>query len=168
MFAGEDGDRRSRGVLAISAVLAVVASLVVVLAAPVWGPAVGLDSVLDARLVAVWAACFALTWTSLAMLRSRDQLKMAIFVAALQSLGAQAAGVFLLYWWVPTVTSYLWGLIIGQGAAAVAGLLALTPDWSALAAIRRYGADIPVRPAHGAAGAQWLDSRCRRPGSHSP
>ena len=139
VFAGEDGDRRSRGVLAISAVLAVVAALAVVLAAPAWGPAVGLDSVLDARLATVWAACFGLTWTSLAMLRSRDKLKMAMFVAALQSVGAQAAGVFLLYWLAPTVTNYLWGLIIGQGAAALAGLLALTPDWSALAAIRGYG-----------------------------
>jgi O-antigen/teichoic acid export membrane protein len=139
VFAGEDGDRRSRGVLAISAVLAVAASLVVVVAAPAWGPAVGLDSILNARLVALWAVCFALTWTSLAMLRSEDRLRMATFVAALQSLGAQAAGVLLLYWREPTVTSYLWGLIIGQGAAAFAGLLALRPDWSALAAIRRYG-----------------------------
>ena len=139
VFAGEDGDRRSRGVLAISAVLAVVASLVVVLAAPAWGPAMGLDRVLDARLAALWAACFAVTLTSLAMLRSREKLRMAIFVAVLQSLGAQATGVLLLYWWAPTVTSYLCGLIIGQGAAACVGLLALTPDWSALAAIRRYG-----------------------------
>ncbi len=139
VFVGEDGDRRSRGVLAISAVLAVAASLVVVLAAPAWGPAVGLDRVLDARLAALWAACFALTLTSLAMLRSRDKLRMAILVAALQSVGAQAAGVLLLYWWVPTVTSYLCGMIIGQGAAAFVGLLAVTPDWSALAAIRRYG-----------------------------
>jgi O-antigen/teichoic acid export membrane protein len=139
VFAGEDGDRRSRGVLAISAVLAVAASLVVVLAAPAWGPAVGLDLVLDARLAALWAGCFALTMTSLAMLRSEDKLRMAIFVAALQSVGAQAAGVLLLYWWAPTVTSYLCGLIIGQGAAALAGLLAMRPVWSALAAIRRYG-----------------------------
>jgi O-antigen/teichoic acid export membrane protein len=139
VFAGEDGDRRSRGVLAISATLAVAASLVVVLAAPVWGPAVGLDGVLEARLAALWAGCFALTLTSLAMLRSRDKLGVAIFVAALQSLGAQAAGLLLLYWWAPTVASYLCGLIIGQAAAAFAGLLALTPDWSALAAIRRYG-----------------------------
>ena len=139
VFAGNDGDRRSRGVLAISAVLAVAASLVVVLAAPAWGPAVGLDRVLDARLAALWAACFALTMTSLAMLRSRDKLRMAILVAALQSVGAQAAGVLLLYWWAPTVTSYLSGLIIGQGAAALIGLLTLRPVWSALAAIRRYG-----------------------------
>ena len=139
VFAEKDGDRRSRGVLAISAVLVVAASLVVVLAAPAWGPAVGLDRVLDARLAALWAACFALTMTSLAMLRSRDKLRMAIFVAALQSVGAQAAGVLLLYWWAPTVTSYLCGLIIGQGAAALIGLLALRPVWSALAAIRRYG-----------------------------
>ena len=139
VFAGKDGDRRSRGVLAISAVLAVAASLVLVLAAPAWGPAVGLDRVLDARLAALWAACFALTMTSLAMLRSRDKLGMAIFVAALQSVGAQAAGVLLLYWWAPTVTSYLFGLIIGQGAAALIGLLTLRPVWSALAAIRRYG-----------------------------
>ena len=138
-FAGEDGDRRSRGVLAISAVLAVAASLVVVLAAPAWGPALGLDRVLDARLAALWAGCFAVTLTSLGMLRSRDKLRMAIFVGALQSLGAQAAGVLLLYWWAPTVTSYLCGLIIGQGAAALVGLPALMPDWSALAAIRRYG-----------------------------
>ncbi len=139
VFAGQDGDRRSRGVLAISAVLAVAGSLVVALAAPAWGPAVGLDRVLDARLAALWAACFALTMTSLAMLRSRDKLRMAIFVAALQSVGAQAAGVLLLYWWAPTVTSYLSGLIIGQGAAALIGLLTLRPVWSALAAIRRYG-----------------------------
>jgi O-antigen/teichoic acid export membrane protein len=139
VFAGEDGDRRSRGVLAISALLAVATSLVVVLAAPAWGPVVGLDRVLDARLAAVWAACFGLALTSLAMLRSKDKLRMAIFVGALQSLGAQAAGVLLLYWWAPTVTSYLCGLIIGQGAAALVGLLVLRPDWSALAAIRRYG-----------------------------
>jgi len=139
VFAGEDGDHRSRGVLAISALLAVAASLVVILAAPVWGPAVGLDRVLDARLAALLAACIALALTSLAMLRSKDNLRMAIIVAAVQSLGAQAAGVLLLYWWAPTVTSYLCGLIIGQGAAALVGLLVLTPDWSALAAIRRYG-----------------------------
>jgi len=139
VFAGKDGDRRSRGVLAISAVLAAAASLVVVLAAPAWGPVVGLDQVLDARLAAVWAGCFALGLTSLAMLRSKDKLRMAIFVAALQSVGAQAAGVLLLYLWAPTVTSYLCGLIIGQGAAALVGLLALRPVWSALAAIRRYG-----------------------------
>jgi O-antigen/teichoic acid export membrane protein len=138
LFAGEDGDRRSRGILAISAVLAAATSLVVVLAAPAWGPAVGLNSVLDARLAALWGASFALTWTTLAMLRSRDRLRMAIFVAALQSVGAQAAGVLLLYSWSPTITNYLWGLIIGQGAAAFLGLLALRPDWSALAAIRRY------------------------------
>jgi len=139
VFVGEDGDRRSRGVLAISAVLAVAASLVVVLAAPAWGPAVGLDRVLDARLAALWGTCFALTLTSLAMLRSREKLRMAILVAALQSVGAQAAGLLLLYWWGPTVTSYLCGMIIGQGAAAFVGLLAVTPDWSALAGIRRYG-----------------------------
>jgi O-antigen/teichoic acid export membrane protein len=138
VFAGKDGDRQSRGVLAISVVLAVAGSLVVILAAPAWGPAVGLDRVLNARLAASWAACFGLTLTSLAMLRSRDKLRMAIFVAGLQSLGAQAAGVLLLYWWSPTVTSYLCGLIIGQGAAGFVGLLAMRPDWSALAAIRRY------------------------------
>ena len=139
VFAGEEGDRRSRGVLAISAVLGVAASLVAIVAAPAWGRAVGLDRVLDARLAAWWAACFALTLTALALLRSADRLWMAIFVAALQSLGAQAAGVLLLFWWTPTVTSYLCGLIIGQAAAGVVGLLALSPDWSALAAVRRYG-----------------------------
>ena len=138
VFGGQDGDRRSRGVLAISAVLAIAASLIAVLAAPAWGPAVGLDRVLDARLAALWAGCFALALTSLAMLRSRDKMSMAIFVAAVQSVGAQAIGVLLLYWWAPTVTSYLCGLIIGQGAAALVGLLTLRPVWSALAAIRRY------------------------------
>lgn len=138
VFAEEDGDRRARGVLAISAFLAAAGTLVVVLAAPAWGPAVGLNQVLDARLAALWAGCFALTLTTLAMLRSRDKLRMAIFGATLQSLGAQLAGLALLYLWAPTVTSYLWGLIIGQGAAALAGLLALRPAWSAVTTIRRY------------------------------
>ncbi len=138
VFAEEDGDRRARGVLAVSAVLAAAAALIVALAAPVWGPVVGLNQVLDARLATLWAACFALTLTTLAMLRSRDRLRMAIFGATLQSVGAQAIGLALLYVWAPTVTSYLCGLIIGQGAAALVGLLALRPAWSALAAIRPY------------------------------
>jgi len=139
VFAGEDGHRRARGVLAISAILAFAAWLVVVLAAPAWGPLVGLYGVLDARLAALWAACYALAWTSFAMLRSRDSMGMVIVVAAVGDLGAQAAGVALTFWWAPTVTSYLCGVIIGQGAAALVGLLALRPDWSALAAVRRYG-----------------------------
>jgi O-antigen/teichoic acid export membrane protein len=139
VFAGEDGHHRARGVLAVSAALAVAAGLVVVLAAPVWGPVVGIYQVLDARLTALWAASFALAWTSLAMLRSRDSMGMAIVVVALESLGAQAAGLALTYWWAPTVTSYLCGVIIGQSAAALVGLLALRPDWSALAAVRPHG-----------------------------
>jgi O-antigen/teichoic acid export membrane protein len=139
VFAGEDGDRRSRGILAISAVLSVVAWVVVALAAPAWGPAVGLNRVLDARLAALWGALFAVTWTSLAMLRSRERLGVAILVAALQSLVAQAVGLALLYLWAPTITVYLCGVTIAQGAAALVGLLALRPAWSALAAIRRYG-----------------------------
>jgi O-antigen/teichoic acid export membrane protein len=138
VFVEENGDHRSRGVLALSAVLAVAASVIAILAAPLWGPAVGLDRVTDARLVAVWAACFAFTLTAHAALRSRDRLRMVIFVAALQSVGAQTAGLLLLYLWEPTLTSYLCGLIIGQGAAAVAGLLALPPDWPAVAGMRRF------------------------------
>lgn len=138
VFAGQDGDRQARGVLAVSATLAVAACLLVALAAPLWSPAVGLNHVLDARLAAVWGACFALTWTSLALLRSRGSLGTVIFLAGLQSLGAQAAGVALLYLWEPTLTSYLCGVIIGQGVAALLGLAALRPDWSALTAIRRH------------------------------
>lgn len=138
VFAGEDGDRRARQVLAVSAVLALAAWLVVALAASVWGPAVGLQGVLNARLAALWGAFFALTWTSIAMLRSRESLGTVIFISALQSLGAQGTGLALLYLRAPTVTSYLCGVIIGQGAAALVGLLALRPDWSALVAIRRH------------------------------
>jgi O-antigen/teichoic acid export membrane protein len=138
MFAEDDGDRRARGVLAISSVLAILAWVVAAVTAPQWGPAVGLYQVLDARLAAFWGALFALTWTSLAMLRSRERLGLAIFVAALQSLGAQGVGVALLYLRAPTLTNYLVGVIIGQGAAGFVGLLALRPRWSALAAIRRF------------------------------
>lgn len=137
-FAGEDGIRRARGMLAISVILAAAALLIVVLAAPAWGPAIGLDRVLDARLAAAWGACFALTWTSLAILRSRENLGRVIVVSALQSLGSQAVGLALLYLQTPNLTSYLEGVIMGQGAAALVGVLPLRPDWSALAAIRRY------------------------------
>lgn len=139
IFAEQDGARRARGVLAVSAVLTVAAWFVVVLAAPWWSPAVGVSQVTDARLAATWGACFALTMTSLAMLRSRENLSMAIFVSALQSMGAQAAGVTLLYVWAPTVKSYLCGAIIGQAAAALVGFAALRPDWLALLHFRRHG-----------------------------
>jgi O-antigen/teichoic acid export membrane protein len=150
VFAGEDGHRRARGVLAISAVFAIAGFVVVALAAPLWGPAIGLNTVLDARLAALWGALFALTWTSLAMLRSRERLGMAIFVAALQSLGAQGLGLGLLFVRTPNITTYLYGVIIGQAAAGFVGLLALRPAWSALVRIRRYsrafGFGLPMVP----------------------
>lgn len=138
IFAEEDGDRGARGVLAVSAALAVAGWLIAVVTAPAWGPAVGLHRVLDARLAALWGAAFALTWTSLAMLRSRESLGMAIVVSALQSVGAQAAGLAALYLWQPSLAGYLGGAAIGQGAAALAGLLALRPDWTGAAAVRRH------------------------------
>jgi O-antigen/teichoic acid export membrane protein len=138
VFAGEDGNRQARGILAISAVATGVALLFVVLAAPVWSHAVGIDHALDACLAAGWAACFALSWTALAMLRSQDRLGMTAVVGGLQSLGAQILGVTLLYVWSPTTTSYLCGAIIGQAAAGLVGLCALRPDWSALRAIREH------------------------------
>lgn len=137
-FAGVDGTRRARGVLAVAVVLASAAWLLVMLVAPEWSAAIGLDRVLDARLAATWGACFALTWTALAMLRSKDSLRIALLVGTLQSLGAQALGVAMLYSWEPTVTSYLCGVIVGQGAAALLGLRALRPDWSALSTIREH------------------------------
>jgi O-antigen/teichoic acid export membrane protein len=139
VFAAEDGHRRARGILAVAVVLALAVALVAALAAPAWGPAVGLDQVLDARLAALWAASYALAWTSVAMLRSRHSTGMVIVVVALESLGAQAVGLALTYLWAPTVTSYICGVIVGQGAAALVGLLALRPDWSALAAVRSHG-----------------------------
>lgn len=139
LFAGEDGERWARGVLAVSTALALVACVVIVLAAPLWGPAIGLYSTADARLAAIWGGLFAVTWTCLAMLRSKESLGVAIFVGALQSLGAQAAGVALLYLSSRTVSSYLTGAIIGQAAAALVGLVVLRPDWLALGAIRRFG-----------------------------
>lgn len=138
-FAGEDGDRRARGVVAVSVAFGVAASVIVIFAAPAWGPAVGLDHLVDARLAALWGACFALTWTCLAMLRSKEKLGIVIVIGGLQSLGAQALGVTLLLLWAPDVRSYLCGVIVCQAAAALGGLLALRPDWAALSAVRRYG-----------------------------
>jgi O-antigen/teichoic acid export membrane protein len=150
VFAGDDGARRARGVLAISSVLAVGGWIVVALAAPLWGPAVGLNTVLDARLASLWGALFAVTWTSLAMLRSKERLGTAIFVAALQSLGAQGLGVALLYVRPPSLTNYLLGVITGQAFAGLVGLIALRPTYSALAVIGRYrrafGFGLPMVP----------------------
>ncbi len=139
IFAEHDGDRRARGVLAVCAALCAAGWLAVVLAAPAWTPAVGLAATTPARLAASWGACFALTSTALAMLRSRENLRAAIVVSTLQSLGAQAAGLALLYLWSPSIDSYLWGVLAGQGVAAITGLIMLRPDWAALGAIRRYG-----------------------------
>ncbi|MGH2880356.1 MAG: lipopolysaccharide biosynthesis protein [Solirubrobacteraceae bacterium] len=150
VFAGEDGDRQARGVLAVSVPFAVVALMLVVLTAPAWAPLIGLYSVLDARLAALWGACFALTWTCLAMLRSKEKLGIAIGIGGLQSLGAQALGVTLLFVWSPDIGSYLCGVIACQGAAALVGVIALRPDWSALVAIghhrRAFAFGLPMVP----------------------
>ena len=137
IYAEENGDRRARGVLAVSAVLTVAAWFVVVLAAPWWGPAVGVTDSTDALLAATW--CPLRADVDVARHAQVENLRMAIFVSSLQSLGAQAAGIALLYLWAPTVKSYLCGAIIGQAAAALVGFVALRPDWYALPHVRRHG-----------------------------
>ena len=92
------------------------------------------------------------------MLRSRDKLSTAIIGATLQSLGAQAAGVLLLYWWAPSC----YELPLGPDHRARRGCSCrLASPAAELVGTGRDPAlrrGIPFRPADGAAGAQWLRS----------
>jgi O-antigen/teichoic acid export membrane protein len=130
LFSQEDGERRSRNLLAASLVIVFAITTVVYLTGPLWSPHLGFgDFPLSTRLTTVWSGFFAMTWICLAVLRCNERLLVFATVCLMQSIVGVGAGTVYAFFNHRLATEVLTVAIIVQAAAVVLSLSTITPHW---------------------------------------
>ena len=130
LFNQEDGERRSRNLLASSLVIVFVITGIVYLTGPLWSPYLGFgDFPLSTRLTTVWSGFFAMTWICLAVLRCNERLTVFASVCLMQSILGIGAGTVYAFFHDRLATEVLAVAIIVQAAAVVLSLSTITPHW---------------------------------------
>jgi len=130
LFSQEDGERRSRNLLAASLVIVFVITGIVFLTGPLWSPHLGFgDFPLSTRLTTVWSGFFAMTWICLAILRCNERLLVFSTVCLMQSIVGVGAGTVYAFFGHRLATEVLAVAIVVQAAAVVLSLSTITPHW---------------------------------------
>jgi O-antigen/teichoic acid export membrane protein len=130
LFSQEDGERRSRNLLAASLVIVFTITAIVYLTGPLWSPHLGFgDFPLSTRLTTIWAGFFAMTWICLAVLRCHERLLVFATVCLMQSILGIGVGTLYAYFHDRLATEVLSVAIIVQVAAVVLSLTTITPHW---------------------------------------
>jgi O-antigen/teichoic acid export membrane protein len=122
-YNAEDGPQQAQQLVAGVVVLALVAALVADLTGSLWSPIFSLHYSGVLRL-AVWAAAAAAVLLAVqSLLRASDRAWAFLVVAVIATVGGQGVGVALLVLGGGSPASYMAGLTIGTGAAALVGLV---------------------------------------------
>jgi O-antigen/teichoic acid export membrane protein len=122
------GEDQARRLVAVAVVLAVAIDALVYLTGPLWSRALGFGSFGGAAKWAVlWGGFVALTTGSLGLLKSKDRLGPFTTVTLLQSVGAQALAITLVLTVDRRASTFVFGLMLGQAAAAAVALLWAPP-----------------------------------------
>jgi O-antigen/teichoic acid export membrane protein len=122
-FQNEDGPRHARQLVTATVLLAIVAAALADWTGPLWSPIFNLQYSGVLRL-AVWSAAGAAVLLAVqSLLRASDRPWSFLLIALLASVGGQGLGVALLVWGDGSPASYMAGLTIGTGSAALLGLI---------------------------------------------
>jgi O-antigen/teichoic acid export membrane protein len=137
LFSQDDGERRSRNLLAASLVIVFVITGLVYLTGPLWSPHLGFgDFPLSTRLTTVWSGFFAMTWICLAVLRCNERLMVFATVCLMQSIVGIGAGTIYAFFNHRLATEVLAVAIVVQAAAVVLSLSTITPRWRGIVDVR--------------------------------
>jgi O-antigen/teichoic acid export membrane protein len=129
LFSEEDGDRRSRNLLAASLVIVFAITGGIYLTGPVWSPHLFGAFPLSTQLTVVWSGFFAMTWICLAILRCNERLAVFTSVCVMQSFLAIGAGTIYAFYNHRLATEVLAVAIIVQAGAVALSLWTVTPNW---------------------------------------
>jgi O-antigen/teichoic acid export membrane protein len=130
LFSQEDGERRSRNLLAASLVIVFAITTLVYLTGPLWSPHLGFgDFPLSTRLTTIWSGLFAMTWICLAVLRCNERLMVFATVCLMQSIVGIGIGTIYAFFHSRMATEVLAVAIIVQAAAVILSLSTITPHW---------------------------------------
>ena len=147
-FADEDGDRETRFIVAIVAIISGLVILVFILLIPDWSPLVGMGHskrVLEYGLG--WGGVYSIVSILSAVLRSQDRLTSVVTLATVQVVSSQFVGLLFVFLYSRTAEVYFKGMFFGQLVALVLGLVFIKPwptriKWSHLIAL--YGISLPL------------------------
>lgn len=133
-YAGEDGDANARRLVTLAISMAAAAGLIVYLTGPWWCPLIGLGAFpAPVRFAVLWAAMSAITYPALALVRSRDQLRLFVVASFAQSFFAQALALVLVLAIQRSAAQYVLGQFLAQAAAAAIVIAVTRPKRIALA-----------------------------------
>jgi O-antigen/teichoic acid export membrane protein len=122
-FQSEEGPRHARQLVMATVLLALGAAVIADLTGPLWSPLFNLQFSGVLRL-AVWSAAGAAVLLAVqSLLRASDRPWSFLLVALLASVGGQGLGVILLMSGNGSPASYMAGLTIGTGGAALLGVI---------------------------------------------
>lgn len=130
-YPGPGGDRRARGLVAISSVCIVVLAFGLAASAHSWAGVVGASGFPWAlEIISLWSGGAAIVLVCLGYFRAADRLTAFLVVVLTQSVGSQLVGIALLLSTEHSAHQYLIGLLIGQVVAAVIALALVRPSLS--------------------------------------
>jgi O-antigen/teichoic acid export membrane protein len=123
-----DGGADARRIVTLTIVTATITLVVAMATGPYWSGAVGLGNFSAVLHYAViWASLSAVTFSALALLRSRDMLFAYGLVSLMQSVVAVGVGVVLIVFVRRTATEFVLGEMLTQGVAMVLALYLTRP-----------------------------------------
>lgn len=129
-------DLTGRGLLTVSMSLAVGLVGVAALTSPLWSSAAGLDR--TPGLIGVtllWIGLCSALQTVLALLMAQDRLGPFAAITATGAVGGQVLGLGAVFLWRADTVSYLWGTVLAQVIAVVAGVAVTRPRLRGLAEV---------------------------------
>jgi O-antigen/teichoic acid export membrane protein len=128
VYAGHEGPERAGALILISSAATAALTAITLFTVPYWAPIIGAGQSEEAmRLATIWGGTSAITFVGLSLLRSRNALRTYLFVAVLQSVGAQAAGLGLAVATHHTAVEYLTGVVAVQLVATLFAVIATRP-----------------------------------------
>jgi O-antigen/teichoic acid export membrane protein len=147
-FADEDGDRETRFIVAIVAIISALVIVIAILLIPEWAGLVGMGhskAVLEYGLG--WGGIYSTVSILSAVLRSQDRLSSVITLATVQVVSSQFVGLLFVFIFSRTAEMYFKGMFFGQLAALLLGIILVKPwpsriKWSHLVAV--YGISLPL------------------------
>ena len=151
LYSQDDGERRSRNLLAASLVLVTLVTALVYATGPRWSPVLGFgDFPPSTRLTVVWSGLFAMTWICLAILRCHERLLVFTVVCLLQAIVGIGIGTVVAYFHQHLATDVLWCALATQAVAVLLSLSTVSPHVRGLWDVATVGAtlrfSLPIVP----------------------
>jgi O-antigen/teichoic acid export membrane protein len=127
-YRDDDAGRDARRTISIAIVTATITLVVAYASGPLWSPALGLGTFgAPLRYAVIWAGLSAVTFATMALLRSRNLFRVYALVSFVQAAAAEVFSVLLVVFVHRSASEFILGEMLMQAVAVVVALLVTRP-----------------------------------------